>query len=96
MSSIHGVGGGNPVQKVVNQPVIRTTESAAAEAGATRAKDRLELSGMSHLLAALKSDGGVRADKVAQIKAQIEANAYEDDAKLEAAVDKLLDEINRE
>lgn len=93
MSSIHGVGGGNPVQKVVNSPVLRTTESAPATSA--RATDRLELSGMSHLLKALKTEGGMRMDKVAQVKAQIEANAYEDDAKLDVAVDKLLEEMDK-
>ncbi len=47
------------------------------------------------LLRTLKSlqSNDIRADKVAQIKAQIEAGAYEDDQKLDVATDRLLDDL---
>ena len=35
--------------------------------------DRLELSGVSHLLSTLKANGDVRTEKVAQIKAMVGA-----------------------
>ncbi len=54
--------------------------------------DKLELSGVSHMLKALKAND-VRMDKVAEIKSAIEAGTYEDDHKLDAAVDRLLDEL---
>ena len=54
--------------------------------------DKVELSGMSHLLKALKNND-VRTEKVSAIKAQIEAGTYEDDAKMDAAVDRMLDDL---
>ncbi len=47
---------------------------------------------MSHLLKALKTND-VRAEKVGEIKAQIEAGTYEDDAKMDVAVDRMLDDL---
>jgi anti-sigma28 factor (negative regulator of flagellin synthesis) len=35
----------------------------------------------------------MRAEKVAQIKAQIEAGTYDDDQKLDVATDRLLDDL---
>ena len=47
---------------------------------------------MSHLLKALKNND-VRTEKVAAIKAEIEAGTYETDAKMDAAVDRMLDDL---
>lgn len=94
MSSINTLGGPAALQQ---------TQAAAAKAPATETSaatrpsvsDRLELSGVSHLLTTLKASGDVRVDKVASIKAQIEAGTYDDDAKLDAATDRMLDEVLR-
>ena len=91
MSSINNVGGSRPVNPVYTKPVAKPAAGGAAEA--PRGKDRLELSGLSPLLKTLKAGGDIRADKVAAIKAQIEAGTYEDDKKLDAAVDRLLDDL---
>ena len=72
----------NPVQKQV-------PADAPAQMPAT---DKLELSGASHLLKALKKND-IRADKVAEIKARIEAGTYDDEKKLDVAVDRLLDDL---
>ncbi len=87
MSGINGVGSNSPIHKVVSQPISRP---AGAEPAPTRASDRLELSGASHLLK--KND--IRAEKVAEIKTQIEAGTYDaDDAKMDVAIDRLLDDL---
>jgi anti-sigma28 factor (negative regulator of flagellin synthesis) len=91
MSGINGVGNNQPVHKVVNQPIQRST--SAEPSGRTSNTDRLELSGMSHLLKTLKNDG-VRTDKVASIKAQIEAGTYENDQKMDAAIHRLIDDLD--
>ncbi len=90
MSGINGIGGGGQVQRVINNPVQKTLPTEAA--GKTAVADRLELSGMSHLMKALKQND-VRVDKVADIRAQIEAGKYETDEKLDLATDRLLDEL---
>ena len=91
MSSINSVGGGSPVQKIVSNPVQRSVAPEAPKQ--TPAADKLELSGVGHLMRNLKTGNDMRADKVAEIKAQIEAGTYEDDKKLDAAVDRLLDDL---
>ena len=90
MSSINNVGGNSPIQPTAT-PVNRKPADAATPAPA-RGADRLELSGVSHLLKSLKTND-IRTDKVANIKSQIEAGTYEDDAKLNAATDRLLDDL---
>ena len=90
MSDINRIGSNSPVQKIVSNPVQKQVPTDAPNQ--LRANDRVELSGMSHLLKALKSND-VRMEKVAEVKAQIEAGQYEDDKKLDAAVDRLLDDL---
>ena len=89
MSSINGIGNNSPLQKIVSQPIHKQIPADAPRQPVT---DKVELSGMSHLLEALKSND-IRLDKVAEIKAQIEAGTYEDDAKLDIAADRLLDDL---
>ena len=94
-SSINGLGSNSPVQKITQQPIRKEIPTEAPpQAPGARGADKLELSGMSHLLKTLKSND-VRADMVAQVKAQIEAGTYETDEKLDAAVDRLLDDLQK-
>ena len=58
----------------------------------TKAGDRVELSNVQGYLSQLKTND-IRVDKVEQIKAAIASGAYETDDKLNATVDKLLDEV---
>jgi anti-sigma28 factor (negative regulator of flagellin synthesis) len=93
MSSINGLGGNLPVQSTTN--ITKKTISPTAEtSGAASATDRLELSGVSHLMKALKTND-IRTDKVAQVKAQIDAGTYEDDYKLDTATSRLLDDLQK-
>jgi anti-sigma28 factor (negative regulator of flagellin synthesis) len=89
MSGINGVGGSNPVHMAVNPSINRT---GATESAQPRAADRLELSGATQHLLSLKTND-VRADKVASIRAQIEAGTYDDEQKLDIAIDRLLDDL---
>ena len=89
--NINNVGSSSQVQKLTSNPIQKSIGTAAPKQ--LPASDRLELSGVSHLLTALKSNGDVRTDKVAEIKAQIENGSYEDDKKLDVAVDRLLDDL---
>jgi hypothetical protein len=90
---INGVGSNSPVSKIVSQPISK--QLPAEPPKQLRAADRLELSGASHLLAALKANTNVRADLVAGITQQIEAGTYETEAKLNATVERLLDEMSK-
>ena len=91
MNPVQNTGGNSPIQKLASTPIQK---QLPADASKPRASDRVELSGMGHLLGALKTND-IRADKVASVKAQIEAGTYEDDKKLDAAVDRLLDDLSR-
>ena len=96
MSSIHNIGGNNPVQKIYTKPVAKPAETQSSQpTHPTRTADRLELSGAGHLLKTLHAGGDIRADKVAAIKAQIESGKYEDDHKLDVATDRLLDDLQK-
>lgn len=57
------------------------------------ASDELSISETGELLARVRDLPEMRAERVAQIRAEIAAGTYEDDAKLDAALDRLLDEI---
>lgn len=90
--NVNNVGSGSQVQKIIANPIQKQlpTDGAAQP----RATDRLELSGGSHLLKALKAND-VRTEKVASVKGQIEAGTYEDDYKLNVAADRLLDDLTK-
>jgi anti-sigma28 factor (negative regulator of flagellin synthesis) len=95
MSSVNNVGNNSPVY-TVNRPGPKPLGQTAPTSAPNRGADKVELSGnspISHALKTLKAGGDVRLDKVADIKARIAAGTYEDDQKLEAATDKLLDEV---
>ncbi len=94
MSSINGVGAASSLQPTQN---VKNTSSTQETTSTTKPSlsDRLELSGVSHLLASLKTND-VRTDKVAAVKAQIASGIYDaDGSKLDAATNKLLDELSK-
>jgi anti-sigma28 factor (negative regulator of flagellin synthesis) len=92
MNPINNVGPNSLVNKVTTAGVQKAT--ANEEPKKPSLADRVEFSGLGHLLGALKNND-IRADKVASVKAQIQAGTYEDDKKLDAAVDRLLDDLTK-
>ena len=91
MNPLSNVGSTSPVQKILSNPIQKQIPADAPTP--MKATDRLELSGVSHLLTTLKSSD-VRTDKVAAVKSQIESGTYDrDGAKLDAAIDKMLDDV---
>jgi len=92
MSNINQVTTSSPIQKIVSAPIRREIATDAAASTSPGRTDKVEISGVSHLLASLKAND-IRADKVADIRAQIDAGTYETEDKLDAAADRLLDEL---
>ena len=90
MSSVNNVSGNVPVQKITTTPVQKQLPAEAPKQ--VRVTDHVELSGMSHLMATLKKND-IRTEKVAEIKAQIAAGTYDDEKKMDAALDGLLDDL---
>jgi len=91
MSAINGLGGTSPIQRTTT-PAAANSTTPAPTTPSSRPADKLDLSGTSHLLQSLKSNN-IRADKVASVKSQIENGTYEDDHKLNGALDGLLDDL---
>ena len=89
MSNINGLGSVSPLQQTSSVAKTAATQVSSA-ANKPTLSDRIELSGLSGMHALLKSGGDFRADKVASIKAQIEAGTYETDDKFDAVSDKVL------
>jgi flagellar biosynthesis anti-sigma factor FlgM len=93
MSSIHGVGANTPLNKVVSQPIHK--QLPATPAKQIQSGDKVTLSTVKQLMQTLKTGGDIRADKVAALKAQIEAGTYETEAKLDGAIDRLIDDLGK-
>ena len=92
--SIQGIGNNSPLQKIVNQPIQKSIPADSNQPA--RGSDKVELTGVSQLLATLKAGGDVRADKVTSIRAQIDAGTYaDDDHKLDIAADRMLDDLTK-
>ena len=90
MSTINPIGSNSPIQKIATNPVHK--QLPAQPAKQLKLTDRVELSGVSHLLATLKANG-IRADKVAGVRNAIEAGTYETSEKLDAAITKLMNDL---
>lgn len=90
MSEINSIGS-SQIQRILRNPIhkaIPAQKSAAAASG-----DKVEISAdVNAMLKALQKND-VRADKVAEIRQAIARGAYEDDHKLNVALDRLLDDV---
>jgi negative regulator of flagellin synthesis FlgM len=90
-SNVSNTSSAASIKKVTNQPIEKQVPTDAPKQ--LPITDRVEISGMSGMLQSLKAGNDFRADKVADIKAQIEAGTYESDEKLDVAADRLLDDL---
>jgi anti-sigma28 factor (negative regulator of flagellin synthesis) len=90
MSNINGVGQTGNINRLQAPTVAK--KPVATEA-AQRGADRVELGNVDPALLAKLKNNDIRADKVADIRAQIEKGTYENDEKLNGAIDKLLDDM---
>ncbi|MGC4034038.1 MAG: flagellar biosynthesis anti-sigma factor FlgM [Tepidisphaeraceae bacterium] len=87
----------NPLHNAQSIARAYGTQSAAkpqqaAQAAPARGRDSVELGTVDRMMTQLKTND-VRWDKVNDIKAQIANGTYETDDKLDAATDKLLDDV---
>ena len=78
-------------------PITRAqaTQQASLPAETVRIStdDQVEISAAARLSDEASAVSGVRAERLEAIKAAIEAGTYDTDVKLEAALERLLDEI---
>lgn len=83
---IHGPHGINP-------PHAPFRSQPGQEAAGARSVDRVDISPAAEAAIQASESGQIRHDRVNQIRAQIADGSYETPDKLDAAVERLLDEI---
>jgi negative regulator of flagellin synthesis FlgM len=74
-----------------SRPPRSEPSQAAKPAGPV---DEVEISSAGKLLEKASQSSAVRAERIAQIKSEIEAGTYETPEKLDAALERLLDEFD--
>lgn len=89
---IHGPAHLHGPQPISSPHHNRASESLNSTQG-PREADQLDISPEADLVSRIHDLPEIRADRVAEIRAQIESGAYETEAKLDVALDRLLDEI---
>jgi negative regulator of flagellin synthesis FlgM len=87
ISGIHGPHGINAPHAPFRNQGAKPTEGAPA------AGDRLDISAAAEAAVQATETGGVRQDLVNRIRGEITAGTYETPDKLDAALNRLLDEI---
>lgn len=91
MSNINGVGQSAALNHVYTRPAAKPVGDAPQT---TRPSDRVEIGDVKAAMLSKLHANDIRADKVQDIRAQIEAGTYETDDKLNGAIDKLMDDLD--
>lgn len=92
---VHGpgsVGASLPIRELRPSPPV---EQAASSAPATP-RDVVDISEMGKMMDDMSRTPGVREQRLAQIKAAIEAGTYDTPEKLEIALGRMLDQVSGE
>jgi negative regulator of flagellin synthesis FlgM len=90
---IHGLAHVHGAQSI-NGPHRTQGAGPAQQTDAWTNVDELDISQEADLVSRARDVADVRADRVAEIKADIAAGVYETDEKLEIALGRLLDEMS--
>lgn len=77
----------------INAPHRAYNSQPSAPAASSRGADELDISPQADMASRVREMPDIRADKVANIKAQIANGTYETDEKLDIALSRLFDEI---
>ena len=87
-----GLGIAGPVERPVSFPGDGVESPRLAE----RLTDRVELSDHARLVERLQSLPDVRTERVAEIRRAIATGTYETEARLDSAIDRLMEELDTE
>lgn len=90
---IHGLAHVHGPQSV-NAPHRAQTAQPATHSGYAGGADQLDISREADMISRARELPEIRTDRVAEVRAAIEAGTYETPEKIEAAVGRLLDEIS--
>jgi negative regulator of flagellin synthesis FlgM len=85
-SQVHGPHG-------VNAPHFTQRTTGAQSTSGTQGADRVEISPAAQAASQAADADGIRTDLVNQIRSQIAAGTYETPDKMNAALDRLLDQL---
>lgn len=78
----------------INAPHRTMAPQSTARSATTMGADQLDISREADMVSRLREIPDIRADRVADIRAAIEAGTYETPDKLETAVGRLLNELS--
>ncbi len=89
------IRGTTSIQTTSQVNLSNKVQTADNQAVATRidTNDHVDISSEAQMLAGMNDTSGIRAERVAEIREQIEAGQYETADKLDTAIERLLDEI---
>ena len=90
---IHGIASIHGAQPISGPHRTQAAQSAPS-ADSWFGVDELEISPEANLVSQVRDLPDIRADRVAEVRAQIADGAYETDEKLDIALGRLLDEIS--
>lgn len=92
VSGIRPTGGSSPVNPLRGPSEVKPEEPASALAP----QDEVQISSVGKMLDDISRTPGIREERIAQIKAEIEAGTYDTPEKLELALSRMLDQIAAE
>lgn len=93
MHDVGQVTGAGSIQRIESNGRVTRDSRTAPDREPTDRVDRAEFSEEAQLLGKLATLPDVRIDKVAEIRAQIEAGTYETQEKLDIAVQRAVDDL---
>ena len=88
---INGIGNVQGPQQI--RPTQSIEQTKATEDAQLHTADQVEISAEADMISRVHELPEIRTDRVAEIRAQIEAGTYETEEKLDLAVGRLLDEL---
>jgi negative regulator of flagellin synthesis FlgM len=92
---VRGLSSASPPSPI-NRPDLTPAAEKAQAGGPTSPKDEVEISAMGKMLDDASRTPGVREQRLAEIKAAIEAGTYETPEKLEVALSRMMEQLKLE
>lgn len=89
---IHGLSGARPTSPV-SRPEVASPSIDTAPTAPVSTHDEVEISAVGKLLDDASRTPGIREQRLAEIKAAIEAGTYESPEKLELALNRMMEQL---
>jgi negative regulator of flagellin synthesis FlgM len=89
---VRGLNSASPLSPI-NRPEATSPPEKPQAAGPIAPKDEVEISAVGKLLDDASRISGIREQRLAEIKAAIEAGTYETPEKLEMALNRMLEQL---